>query len=158
MGAGASTGPDATLFTGDAASKGITFDQLEAAVAQQPAEVRARWSSEQLRTAFQQHDGDGDGFLSAQEYDAALAAMGGSGSAGKDYGRDLPGAAEAAGMRQENEEAIDAAFMVAPSRKWSSQQVDEATMQVACVSKTNSATVSIIPEYICSSLPLLLST
>jgi hypothetical protein len=123
MGAGASTAPDA--------AKGISFEQLEAAVAQQPAEVQARWSSDTLKTAFQQHDADGDGLLSKAEYDAALAATGSSGDV-KDFGRDLPGAAEAAGMRQDQEEAIDTAMMMsAPKRKWDGRHMDEAIESVA---------------------------
>lgn len=129
MGAGASTSSDAQLFTGEAADKGISFEQLQAAVAQQPSSTREQWTADRLKTAFEQHDADGDGFLSKAEYEAAVASTGGG---AKDFGRDLPGAAEAAGMRQESEEAIDTAMMAAASRRtWSGQQQDETTVAVA---------------------------
>lgn len=130
MGAGASTTADpfATLFAGEAASNnGINFQQLESAVADLPDAVKAQWDSVKLKTTFDQHDSNGDGLLSRDEYEAALA-----GSSGKDFGRDLPGAAEAAGARQETEEAIDTAMMAAvPARRWDAQAHDDAHVAVA---------------------------
>ena len=75
MGAGASTTVDAQLFTGETADKGVSFEQLHAALSKLPAEVCHEWTEERLKTAFKQFDGNGDGLLSKAEYDSAVAAL-----------------------------------------------------------------------------------